>query len=85
MLVFGFILSNLCSCSAQEKSNFYYPNERPKIIRNFPVVTLAPDFDSTLVSQYLRSIFQDSKGNMWFGSLEEGVVKYDQKTLTRTD
>ncbi len=82
MLVFGFILSNLCSCSAQEKSNFHYPNERPKIIRNFPVVTLAPDFDSTLVSQYFRSIFQDSKGNMWFGSLEEGVVKYDQKTLT---
>lgn len=44
--------------------------------------SLAPDFDTTLVSQYFRSIFQDSKGNLWFGSLGEGVVRYDEKTLT---
>ena len=43
---------------------------------------MAPDFDTTLVSQYFRSIFQDSKGNLWFGSLGEGVVRYDEKTLT---
>lgn len=43
---------------------------------------MAPDFDTTLVSQYIRSIFQDSKGNLWFGTIEEGVVRYDKKTLT---
>lgn len=43
---------------------------------------MAPDFDTTLVSQYIRSIFQDSKGNLWFGTLGEGVVRYDIKTLT---
>jgi ligand-binding sensor domain-containing protein len=43
---------------------------------------MPPDFDTTLVSQYIRSIFQDSKGNLWFGTLNEGVVRYDVKTLT---
>lgn len=42
---------------------------------------MPPDFDTTLVSQYIRSIFQDSKGNLWFGTIGEGVVRYDKKTL----
>ncbi|MGB3076455.1 MAG: two-component regulator propeller domain-containing protein [Chitinophagales bacterium] len=43
---------------------------------------MAPDFDTTLISQYIRSIFQDSKGDLWFGTIAEGVVRYDVKTLT---
>lgn len=76
----------LTSCSGQEKaSTGKEPNTSkpsPKVIKNFKSVGLAPDFDTTLVSQYIRSIFQDSKGNLWFGTIEEGVVKYDEKTLT---
>jgi ligand-binding sensor domain-containing protein len=30
----------------------------------------------------IRSILQDSKGNYWFGSDQEGVCKYDGKTFT---
>jgi ligand-binding sensor domain-containing protein len=41
-----------------------------------------PDFDTTLVSQYIRSIFQDSKGHLWFGTIQDGAVRYDGKTLT---
>lgn len=54
----------------------------PTVIKNFKAAALAPDFDTTLVSQYIRSIFQDSKGNLWFGTIGEGVVRYDKKTLT---
>lgn len=54
----------------------------PTVIKNFKAVGLAPDFDTALVSQYIRSIFQDSKGNLWFGTIAEGVVRYDEKTLT---
>lgn len=74
------------SCLGQEKKSTIKdqitgkPN--PTIVRNFNAVAVAPDFDTTLVSQYIRSIFQDSKGNLWFGTLGEGVVKYDVKTLT---
>ncbi len=69
------------SCNSQPTAtNASKPS--PTVIKNFKAVGLAPDFDTTLVSQYFRSIFQDSKGNLWFGSLGEGVVRYDEKTLT---
>lgn len=32
--------------------------------------------------QTVRSILQDSKGNYWFGSWEEGVCRFDGKSLT---
>ena len=73
----------LASCNGQVKTNTanaFKPS--PTVIKNFKAAALPPDFDTTLVSQYIRSIFQDSKGNLWFGTLGEGVVKYDVKTLT---
>jgi ligand-binding sensor domain-containing protein len=75
-----FVVICCTSCNRQVKSNASKPI--PKVIRNFKPLTLAPDFDTTLVSQYIRSIFQDSKDNLWFGSIGDGVVKYDVKTLT---
>ncbi len=74
------------SCNGQEKSNTFngptISKPSPIVIRKAKAVGLAPDFDTTLVSQYIRSIFQDSKGNLWFGTLGEGVARYDEKTLT---
>lgn len=79
------VLAYFTSCYGQEKTNtLKNPNtakQSPTVIRNFKAVAVLPDFDTTLVSQYIRSIFQDSKGNLWFGTLGEGVVKFDLKTL----
>lgn len=33
-------------------------------------------------SSMVRSIFEDSKGNLWFGSDQEGVCRYDGKSFT---
>jgi len=33
------------------------------------------------IGQYIVDVFEDSKGNLWFGTLEKGVAKYDGKTL----
>src|SRR5688500_2921682 len=85
ILLFSF-LTIFTSCNGQEKTKTLKdPNSSkpsPTVIRNFKAVAMAPDFDTTLVSQYIRSIFQDSKGNLWFGTIGEGVVRYDVKTLT---
>jgi ligand-binding sensor domain-containing protein len=74
------------SCNGQENNKIYKdsitPQPSPQVIKNFTTVGVAPDFDTTLVSQYIRSIFQDSKGDLWFGTIGEGVVRYDKKTLT---
>ncbi|MBK6389131.1 MAG: regulator [Saprospiraceae bacterium] len=85
ILFFGF-LTIFTSCNGQEKTNTFKDpntsNQIPQVIKNFKAVAMAPDFDTTLVSQYIRSIFQDSKGNLWFGTIAEGVVRYNNKTLT---
>ena len=84
LLLFSF-LTILTYCNGQEKAHpGKEPNTSnpiPKVIRNFKAIGMDPDFDTTLVSQYIRSIFQDSKGNLWFGTFE-GVVRYNVKTLT---
>lgn len=80
------ILTVLVSCIRQEVVNTNKERNTakpsPAIIKNYQSFGLAPDNDTTLVSQYIRSIFQDSKGNLWFGTIGEGVVRYDVKTLT---
>ena len=85
ILLFIF-LAILTACNGQEKTNTttvpYTFKPSPTVIKNFKSIAVAPDFDTTLVSQYIRSIFEDSKGNLWFGTIEEGVVRYDGQTLT---
>ncbi|MBK6839731.1 MAG: hypothetical protein IPG90_16870 [Bacteroidetes bacterium] len=34
-----------------------------------------------MVGQYIRSIFQDSKGNYWFGTAGQSVARFDGKIL----
>ena len=34
------------------------------------------------IADYVVEIFEDSKGNLWFGTVEQGVARFDGKTLT---
>ena len=80
------LLTIFASCRGQEKTNVLkeptISRMSPIVKRSFKTTGLAPDHDTSLVSQYIRSIFQDSKGNLWFGTISEGVVRYDKNTLT---
>ena len=58
LLLITFFVSN--ACQSQDKAT-----ANPRVIRNFEAVSLAPDFDTTLVIQYIRSIFQD---NLWYNT-----------------
>jgi ligand-binding sensor domain-containing protein len=79
-------LTILTSCNGQEKAKTQKDSDTskpsPAVVKNFQSVGLTPNTDNTLVSQYIRSIFQDSKGNFWFGTVGEGVVRHDEETLT---
>lgn len=35
------------------------------------------------IGEYVVEIFEDSKGHLWFGTVGEGVARYDGQTLTR--
>lgn len=85
-ILFFLFLAILTACNGQEKATTgkepITAKPGPTVIKNFKSPDLSPDFDTSLVGTYIRSIFQDSKGNLWFGTINEGVVKYDEKTLT---
>jgi ligand-binding sensor domain-containing protein len=34
------------------------------------------------ISEYVVEIFEDTKDNLWFGTVSDGAVRYDGKTLT---
>lgn len=88
-LVYLFFLAALCtsSCSSQVSSSS--PKEMPTSFKQGPKIIGTPPSashhnpynDSNLVSQYIRSIFEDSKGNYWFGPAGQSVARYDGETL----
>ena len=47
--------------------------------QDIPVLK-APDLDGQ-VSPFVRRIFQDRRGHLWFGTNGEGVARYDGKSL----
>ncbi|MCC6816712.1 MAG: regulator [Saprospiraceae bacterium] len=75
------ILIFTCKEQIKPTGKEFNPKSDLQILNQPERKSVHTNFDSTLVSQYIRSIFQDSKGNLWFGSLGEGVVRYDKNTL----
>lgn len=66
-----FVISFTTSCGGQSNSNDKRDNainERPKNV-------------GSQIGEYVVEIYQDAKGNMWFGTLGKGVAKFDGKHL----
>lgn len=59
------------SCSSQEKK------AEPAAIEN-----PTEQVNASQIGEYVVETFQDSQGNLWFGTLEKGVAKYDGNKLT---
>ncbi|MDM1549304.1 diguanylate cyclase [Empedobacter falsenii] len=77
LLVFLLILSFSCT----EKKSI-------EKVKSEPEWGVTPKTDTLKFTSGIRAIFQDSKGNYWFGSLQEGVAVYDGKSFsyfTRND
>jgi len=68
-----FVSGNLLSCSGQVNAKYK------------PAETNIPETGKTAaeIDNRIWKIFQDSKGNYWFGSNGNGVYKFDQKTVTQ--
>ena len=88
--VYILLLVGLFNNSCNGQVNTSSPKDTTNASKPSPEVIgipppLVPDHnpynDSGLVSQYIRSIFQDSKGNFWFGPAGQSVARYDEKTL----
>ncbi|MBK6776656.1 MAG: hypothetical protein IPG74_12760 [Flavobacteriales bacterium] len=47
-----------------------------------PVTDAAEAGKDTPIAEYVVECFLDSKGALWFGTIEHGVARYDGKALT---
>lgn len=61
--------------SCVENKSTYRETNNPELVATLKADTLK-------FTSGISSIFQDSKGNYWFGSLQEGVAVYNGKSFT---
>jgi ligand-binding sensor domain-containing protein len=66
----------MTSCNGQEKPKLSEGNQQTT--KSVP----SPLLDTAQISDYVINLFEDSKGNLWFGTISDGVARYDGKTLT---
>ena len=78
---FTFLIALISSCSTQSQPN--QDTQKIQVSDNTP--SIESKIDTTLrlkFSSGVRSILEDSKDNIWFGSHQEGVCLFDGKKLT---
>lgn len=68
------ILILILNFSCVEKKSIEDETNKPEVVVN-------PKTDTLKFTSGIRAIFQDSKGNYWFGSLQEGVAVYNDKSF----
>lgn len=72
LLLFVFITS----CNGQEKPKLSNERLPPPSVQSVKLDS------ASQISEYVVEIFEDTKGNLWFGTMSDGAVRYDGKTLT---
>ena len=70
-IVWSLVFATLCFTSCQGQTE-------PKTA---DTKTAIADPDAQ-ISEYVVGTFEDSKGNLWFGTISDGAARYDGKTLT---
>jgi len=89
------LIGSLISCNAQQKSNTgFIKGELADVSGHLPLGPLSGNpmgcCDSSYltitdtsreIGEYVRRIFEDSRGHLWLGTNKYGVARYDGKTL----
>ncbi|MFK8103679.1 MAG: two-component regulator propeller domain-containing protein [Saprospiraceae bacterium] len=80
-LLLAILLSLNLSCAQTTTENRDQPVDKP-ITTNPPKLSSGTTSDTLAFTSGVLSVLQDSKGNYWLGSHQEGVCLYDGKTFT---
>jgi ligand-binding sensor domain-containing protein len=68
------LIGMLCSCNSQGQR----VAQKEKKEDSTPSKTITKE---TQIADYVVAIFEDSKGNLWFGTMGKGVARYDGNAL----
>jgi ligand-binding sensor domain-containing protein len=88
-LLLVFLSLQISACTGQVKENSitdrkeFEENTQPLI---FNQNTTFPQIHTNLngmVREFVRTMYQDSKGNYWFGTNGDGIIRYDKQTLEK--
>ncbi|MEO6346720.1 MAG: two-component regulator propeller domain-containing protein [Aquaticitalea sp.] len=75
ILLFFIILTSLTSCNGQNTSQVKSETENESIIDITKVETVKE------LGKNIMLVYQDKKNNYWFGSWQDGLYKFDGKTI----
>lgn len=84
-----FISTSFFSCTGQAHKNLANNSLEKAFNKPDTIIkqkTLFPQIHTNLngmVSEFVRSMYQDKKGNYWFGTNVNGIIRYDGKTLEK--
>jgi streptogramin lyase len=86
ILIFVFIALNLSSCYGQINENNVgkEENTQKNQTTSWKQNTTFPQIHTNLngmVREFVRTMFQDTKENYWFGTNGNGIIRYDGQTL----
>lgn len=86
-LLLFFLILQLSSCIGQSKEK-NANDSIEKVSNNESLIvnksTTFPQIHTNLngmVREFVRTMYQDTKGNYWFGTNGDGIIRYDGKTL----
>jgi len=71
----------LASCSGQDPARGSKKGEATDPLTTLRTAAVQAD-DTAQIGVFVRRIFQDRKGDLWFGTNSFGVCRYDGERLT---
>jgi ligand-binding sensor domain-containing protein len=74
------LLVFITSCNEQEKVS--ESNKETNKLFSLPLNQNVKQDTASQISEYVVEIFEDKKGNLWFGTMSDGVARFDGKTVT---
>ena len=76
-----FSLVFLTSCSGQKKPDSTVDTSSINDLLLFPNLQNGTLEYDPQIAAFVVEIFEDSKGNLWFGTMSKGVARYDGRSL----
>jgi ligand-binding sensor domain-containing protein len=88
-LILLILTLQLSSCTGQVKEKSVTDKTENEVSTQPPIVnqrTTFPQIHTNLngmVTEFVRAMYQDKKGNYWFGTNTNGIIRYDGKSLDK--
>jgi ligand-binding sensor domain-containing protein len=77
-----FVLVFMTSCNGQKKPPLSEANQETNKLTALPDNQKVKADTVGQLSEYVVEVFEDSKGNLWFGTMSDGAIRFDGKILT---